>query len=58
MAQQEQIRLRTMRFQVRSLALLRSGIAVSCGVSSRCGSNSIPSLETPICCRCGLKRPK
>ena len=41
-AQPKRIRLGTMRLQVCSLALLsglRSGIAVSCGVGCRCGSD-------------------
>ena len=45
LAQQKQIRLGTMRLQVRSLASLnglRTSIAVSSGVGHRCGSD--PSL--------------
>ena len=44
MAEQRQIRLGTMRFQVQSLALLsglRSGVAVSCGVGCRLGSDMV-----------------
>ena len=50
LVQGKQIRLGTMRLWVRSLALLsglRSGIAVSCGVGHRHGSD-------PSCCGCGV----
>ena len=41
-----------MRSQVRSLALLH-GLRIQ-----RCSSNSTPSLETSICCRCSSKKQK
>ena len=77
MAQQKRIRLGTMRLWVRALALLRgreSGVAVSCGVGRRRGSDPAllwlwcrpgsyssdctPSLGTSICLGCGPKKQK
>ena len=41
----------------RSQMQLRSGIAVAVVQASGYGSNSIPSLGTSMCCRCGPKPP-
>ena len=42
----------------RSQMQLRSPIAVAVAYASRCSTNLMPSLGTPICYRCGHKKQK